>query len=498
VFYRFGEYTLAPERYELKRGEEVVPVEPQVLLVLAVLIANRDRVVLKDELLERVWGDVFVGESTVSSRIMAARRAIGDSGAEQVWIKTVHGRGFRFVGHVAELDESIDNAVDLARVLQRAETSLKANRIDEAEAYLTDAFRTLESMRFEPDTEYADWHRLKAQVLLLKEGWSSESARTHYLESIRLAEGVGAVEIFRSARYDLATMLEVRGDFRASATLMSAALADPDLADVDAEARELLACSLFHQGKFSECAAQAQGGLVSAGRPAERRLCAFYGEDAEVSCLHWLAICTWLLGHDDEALRLSQRAVRISERPGMIFCLAHSRQQSALFHQLRGDAAQAAHWAQSLVWIGSRQNLPYRTAYGEIILNWSNIQDQPTYESVERMEAAVASIAQVGANMELPYLRTLLAEALLAVDESKRAVHLLEEVIEDTICRPGYFYLSEMCRIRALAGVRTHESEDQIQHWVSRAEEVALAQGATALLSRVRQWDATRHQPGRT
>ena len=80
----------------------MVALEPQVFDVLVYLIRNRDRVVSKDDLLEGVWGGRIVSESTLTSRINAARRAIGDSGAEQALIRTIARKGLRFVGAVSE------------------------------------------------------------------------------------------------------------------------------------------------------------------------------------------------------------------------------------------------------------------------------------------------------------------------------------------------------------------------------------------------------------
>ena len=71
--------------------------------VLDYLVRHRDRVVPKTELLDEIWGDRFVSESALSSRIKSARRAIGDNGRDQRLIRTIHGRGFRFVGEVLEV-----------------------------------------------------------------------------------------------------------------------------------------------------------------------------------------------------------------------------------------------------------------------------------------------------------------------------------------------------------------------------------------------------------
>ena len=98
--YTFGPFTLDLERFRLERAGQTVHVERQVFDVLAYLIAHRDRVVPKTELLDNVWGDRFVSESALSSRIKAARRAVDDDGARQHIIRTIFGRGYQFVADV--------------------------------------------------------------------------------------------------------------------------------------------------------------------------------------------------------------------------------------------------------------------------------------------------------------------------------------------------------------------------------------------------------------
>jgi pimeloyl-ACP methyl ester carboxylesterase/DNA-binding winged helix-turn-helix (wHTH) protein len=106
VVYVFGDCRLDLRRFELQRAGAVRPVEPQVFDVLALLLRQRDRVVTKEELLDTVWGDRFVSESALTSRIKAARQAIGDDGKAQRLVRTVHGRGYQFVGEVTEEAET--------------------------------------------------------------------------------------------------------------------------------------------------------------------------------------------------------------------------------------------------------------------------------------------------------------------------------------------------------------------------------------------------------
>jgi pimeloyl-ACP methyl ester carboxylesterase/DNA-binding winged helix-turn-helix (wHTH) protein len=96
--WRFDDFALDTARYELRCGEDVIRVEPQVFDVMTLLISNNDRFVTKEELFDSVWGGRFVGEAALTSRIKAARRALGDDGESQRYIRTVRGRGYQFVG----------------------------------------------------------------------------------------------------------------------------------------------------------------------------------------------------------------------------------------------------------------------------------------------------------------------------------------------------------------------------------------------------------------
>lgn len=102
IMLAFGDCMLDPGRRELRRASGTVAIGPQVFDLLLFLVENRDRVVSKDDLLEAVWGGRIVSESTITSHINAARTAIGDTGHEQKFIRTVARKGFRFVGDVTE------------------------------------------------------------------------------------------------------------------------------------------------------------------------------------------------------------------------------------------------------------------------------------------------------------------------------------------------------------------------------------------------------------
>jgi len=97
TIYRFGDFELDMRLHELRCQGERRHVEPQVFDVLSYLFACRDRLVTKEELLDKVWGHRYVAPTTLNSRIKHARQAVGDDGEAQRVIRTVHGLGFRAV-----------------------------------------------------------------------------------------------------------------------------------------------------------------------------------------------------------------------------------------------------------------------------------------------------------------------------------------------------------------------------------------------------------------
>lgn len=108
--YRFDGHELDLQLFELRSGGEPCHLEPQVFEVLSYLVRNHDRLVTKQELMDHVWPDSYVSEAALNTRIMAARKAIGDNGRDQRLIRTVHGRGFRFVAEVSEGQSADDDA----------------------------------------------------------------------------------------------------------------------------------------------------------------------------------------------------------------------------------------------------------------------------------------------------------------------------------------------------------------------------------------------------
>ena len=122
MIYAFGDFALDTRRCELRRAGEPQHVEPQVYEVLRYVVENRDRLVTKEELLDHVWGHRFITPATLNTRIKALRHVLGDDGSAQRIVRTIRGRGFRFVAGVSAVqDGRADTAATPApELLERA------------------------------------------------------------------------------------------------------------------------------------------------------------------------------------------------------------------------------------------------------------------------------------------------------------------------------------------------------------------------------------------
>jgi len=111
--YKFTEYILDTEKFELTRSGEVVRLEPQALELLVLLVRENDRVLSRDEINQEIWKGRVVSDAALRSRIRTLRQAVGDDGRSQHTIRTLSKKGFRFVAYVETFDAGEKSGVQI-------------------------------------------------------------------------------------------------------------------------------------------------------------------------------------------------------------------------------------------------------------------------------------------------------------------------------------------------------------------------------------------------
>jgi TolB-like protein/cytochrome c-type biogenesis protein CcmH/NrfG len=151
VRFVFEGYVLDTNTRELRRGPEQIAIEPQVLDLLAYLVEHRDRVVTKDDLIASIWGGRAVSDTALTSRIYAARKAIGDTGRDQNLIRTIARKGLRFIG---TLDTPVNGSSLPAVVPPPADALAELRRAAPAPDRPVIAVLPFNNMSDDPEQEY--------------------------------------------------------------------------------------------------------------------------------------------------------------------------------------------------------------------------------------------------------------------------------------------------------------------------------------------------------
>ncbi len=168
---RFGDFEIDASLYELRQSGRTVAVEPQVFDLLAYLAKNADRIVTKEEIFAEIWGNRVVSDSALSSQIKAARKAIGDDGSAQHTIRTVHGRGFRFVA-------AVNGARPAAPELEPEPEAPRPEPLEIAALKPSVALLPFENLNRNPDENYlADGISEDLTTALAKNRWLTVIAR---------------------------------------------------------------------------------------------------------------------------------------------------------------------------------------------------------------------------------------------------------------------------------------------------------------------------------
>jgi tetratricopeptide (TPR) repeat protein len=416
-------------------------------------------------------------ESIPASRRARLHLALGDR-LETAW-------GDRANEIAGELADHFARAHEAARALKyfypAAMKSFNRSANREAVATLNNALAQIVTLPETPETKRAkrELHLLRASALISLEGWASKGVEESYTAAQLIARDLN-IQDGSPERYGIAAMHELRGLYAKSQEVLESLMDDTPALGL--EAHELLACSLFHQGKFDRSKQSADLAVEKYDPDEVSHILARYGENPGVCCHGWASLDLWFMGYPDTSLERSDQALRLAEEH--VYSLASALTYRTFLHQFRNEPEEVIKWSSKTIEVAARGGFSFRVAQASIIAGWAKAtiaDDIATRESaLQQMQKALEDHLAMGAEMDVPYYQTLMADVYRQLGRLDEALSIQEAAIETTSGGRSFFFEAEMHRCLALILLARDES-DAAKEALNRALKVARKQGAVML-----------------
>jgi DNA-binding winged helix-turn-helix (wHTH) protein/predicted ATPase/type II secretory pathway predicted ATPase ExeA len=388
----------------------------------------------------------------------------------------------------SELAMHFREARDAPRALSylqlAAEQSLIRSAHREAIGHLTSA---LAMVRRLPElAERVCWERdllaLLAPALVITKGFADPEAEHAFRRAYELSAQEEGIGTHFHIVFGFAVMLEIRGQYPKAQQLMERHLSGPGRCEeFPLEARDLLACSRFHQGFFRDALEHGEKGAQAYSPHHHSVISAALGEDPGIDCHSWAALSHWFLGHPDRALAKARLAVSLAKDPSRSYSLANAQAQLAFLHQLRQEEQATLDWANRTMTLAQQQGYSYRHAVGQVLRGWALARMGRCDEGMRALLEGMNGCAAVGAELDRAYHLALLAEAHLIAGRPAEAAAVLESALECASATPAFFYMAELYRLRGVSAIHCRQRSEVAERWLKKALEVATSQSAVAL-----------------
>lgn len=364
-----------------------------------------------------------------------------------------------------------------------AQGALRRSAHREAAAYLRRALAALATLPPSPENRAREFDVLSllAPTLTAIEGFFSSDAERCFGRARELGRELGLTNRLHPVLYGLAMMHELRGEYPVTEEILNDRLRLPrpeDQTSVLVDSDALMACSMFHQGRFSSALEVADRGIRLYDPGKHLAILAAYGENPGVSCHGWAGLSLWFLGYPARALERARNAVALSEHPGHLFSLCSAKASVAHVYQLRREPELAGEWAEAALRLAEAQGYLLYVAFAQVVKGWVEVETGFP-DGIARIEDGLATAGRIGARLDLPYLLALSAEARGRLGQWDAAMDALAEAMALVRHSRAFFYEAELLRLRA--GLRRETRQDGAEADLRAALALAAKQGARSL-----------------
>jgi predicted ATPase len=379
------------------------------------------------------------------------------------------------------------------RYLQMAgEEAVKRSANVEAVSHFN---RGLELLKTMPVTPEHVQRELSLQLglgvpLSLTKGMSAPEVETTYKRARELCLRVGENRQLFSVLLGLRRVYFMRGEPQTALELGAQLLAlaqrqDPSLLP---RAHLMLGEILYTLGEFAQAREHLEQGIAVYDTQQERPHVLVYGIDSGVGCLSYGAIILWLLGHPDQSLKMSHRALPLAQELGHPYTLAMALNWAAQLHQLRREERLTQERAEKAVNLAAEQQFPVWLAWGTILRGWALVRQGYGEDEIGRMLRVLEAWRATAARATLPSMLTLLADAQQTVAQTMEGLNTVAEALTAVEKTGERLFEAELYRIKGQLSLQSKQvnasqgnSIEEAESCFLKAIEIAHRQRAKSL-----------------
>jgi len=384
------------------------------------------------------------------------------------------------------------DATRTVRYLQMAgEEAVKRSANVEAVSHFN---RGLELLKTMPVTPEHVQRELSLQLglgvpLSLTKGMSAPEVEITYSRARELCRRVGESPQLFSVLLGLRRFYLIRGEPQIALELGAQLLTlaqnqDPSLL---ARAHLMQGEALYVLGDCAQARKHLEQGIAVYDTQQERPHVPVYGIDSGVGCLSYEAIILWLLGHPDQALKMSHRALPLAQELAHPYTLAMALNWASQLHQLRREERLTQERAEKAVDLAAEQQFPHWLAWGTIFLGWALVRQGHAEDGIGRMRRGLETWRATTAGT-LPMMLTPLADAQEAVGQAMEGLNTVAEALTAVERTGERLFEAELYRIKGQLSLQSEQvkasqgkSIEEAERCFLKAIEVARRQQAKSL-----------------
>ena len=370
-------------------------------------------------------------------------------------------------------------------LISAVERAMSRSAFTEANEMILEARSTLERL---DDSEAKLQTELQiiiviAEITTVLEGWTTDTLVPLFERAEVLCAELEDNELLGIVLYAKASRLEFLGRYSESEAVLNEHL-KLQSEGLSMESHELLACSLFHQGKYQQAVDHAGFGIDDENGLNHSKILARFGEDLGVSTHSWAALALWFMGLPESSMQRADAAMELAG--DQVFSITTALMQRTFLLQFRGEAKATKAMAEQTIVMANEHGFPFRIGQATIILNWANLELNNGESTFVSMQESLEWHDQFNAALDRPYFQALQADQLLKHGKATEAIEVLDDALGSLNEDRSFYWEPELIRLKGQCLRTLGEASESVLEWLNSAVSKAVDHASPILELRAR------------